>query len=139
MNLCVCLSIVAALLSLLPGPQGEAQPGRTEPAGATLSAAAAPDAGWGERDYLLHYAEAVCLRAAYATLRPEPTPVLEALEAEAWAMVEFTRQEPEVYNAIHGRAAAQGRQEAPARALAACAAWVRRDATEILKPARLSD
>ena len=135
MHLFFCLSIVAALLALAPSPQGQVE----REGGVAAAADAAPDAAWTERDYLLHYAEAVCLRAAYATLEPAPAAALEALDAEAWAMVEFTRQDPEVYNSIHNRASAEGRHTAPARALAACTAWVRRDAAEILKPVRLSD
>ena len=95
-------------------------------------AAPAPDAGWGERDYLLHYATVVCVRGAYSTLAPPASPVLKALDREAWAMVERTRQKPETYDAIHRMAMARGREEPPARALAGCAAWVKDNAAKIL-------
>lgn len=98
-------------------------------------AAPAPDAGWGERDYLLHYATVVCVRGAYGTLAPAALPVLKALDREAWAMVERTRQKPETYDAIHRMAMAHGRDEPPARALAGCAAWVKGNGAKILEGA----
>ena len=55
-------------------------------------AAYAPDSGWGERERLLHYAAVVCVTGAYGTLEPPQTAALAALRAEAWAMVELTRQ-----------------------------------------------
>ena len=98
-----------------------------------------PDAGWSERDYLLHYASTICVRAAYATLEPQPANVLDALAQEAWAMVEFTKQPPTVYDRIHTLATAYGGKEAPARALVACDAWARREAAVLLGGVRLSD
>lgn len=98
-----------------------------------------PDAGWTERDYLLHYASTICVRATYATLDPKPANVLDALAQEAWAMVELTRQEPAVYDRIHTLASERGETEAPARALAACDAWARRNAAAILDNAKLAD
>lgn len=98
-----------------------------------------PDAGWSERDYLLHYATTICVRAAYATLDPKPAGVLDALAQEAWAMVEFTRQAPAIYDRIHTLASERGAKEAPARALAACDAWAKRDAAAILEKAKLDD
>lgn len=98
-----------------------------------------PDAGWTERDYLLHYASTICVRATYATLDPKPANVLDALAQEAWAMVEMTRQAPSVYDHIHTLAAARGGKEAPARALAACEAWAKRDAAAILDGVKVSD
>lgn len=98
-----------------------------------------PDAGWSERDYLLHYASTICVRAVYATLKPEPANVLDALAQEAWAMVEFTKQAPAVYDRIHTLASEYGSKEAPARALAACDAWAGREADAILEGAKLSD
>jgi len=95
----------------------------------------APDAGWGERDYLLHYATVVCVRGAYGMLAPAASPVLKALDREAWAMVERTRQKPETYDAIHRMALAHGRDEPPARALAGCAAWVKGNRATILEHA----
>lgn len=92
-----------------------------------------PDAGWHERDYLLHYATVVCVRGAYGTLAPAPAVVIEALDQEAWAMVEFTRQAPQTYEYIHRLATAYGEAEAPQRALAACGAWVKRETEAILK------
>lgn len=96
-----------------------------------------PDAGWEERDYLLHYAQTVCVHASYATLEPKPTTVLDALAQEAWAMVELSGQEPAVYDRIHRLATEYGRQEAPSRALAGCAAWTRRNAATVLEGANL--
>jgi hypothetical protein len=93
----------------------------------------APDAGWREKDYLLHYAAVVCVHGAYGTLTPTPQTVLDALDQEAWSMVEFTRQSPETYDRIQRLATAFGKAEAPARALAACAAWVKRETEAILK------
>jgi len=98
-----------------------------------------PDAGWTERDYLLHYASTICVRATYATLDPKPANVLDALAQEAWAMVEFTRQAPAVYDRIHTLASERGGKEAPARALAACDAWAKRNAAAILESAKLND
>jgi hypothetical protein len=98
-----------------------------------------PDAGWGERDYLLHYAKTVCVRASYATLKPEPAAVLEALAQEAWAMVEFSSQGPEIYDRIHRMATGYGSAEAPARALAGCSAWGRRNEGAILEGAKLAN
>lgn len=98
-----------------------------------------PDAGWSERDYLLHYASTICVWASYGTLDPKPANVLDALAQETWAMVEFTGQEPAVYDDIHKRAAAYGQQEAPARALAGCAAWTKRNAATVLENAKLPD
>jgi len=93
----------------------------------------APDVGWHERDYLLHYATVVCVHGAYGTLTPPPGPVLKALDQEAWAMVEFTRQTPETYEHIHRLAADHGKAEAPEQALAACGAWAKREAEALLK------
>jgi len=95
--------------------------------------APAPDAGWHEKDYLLHYATVVCVHGAYGTLKPTPQPVLDALDQEAWSMVEFTRQSPETYDRIRRLATAFGKAEAPGRALAACGAWVMRETDAILK------
>jgi hypothetical protein len=99
------------------------------------SGAPAPDAGWQERDYLLHYAAVVCVQGAYGMLKPAPTAALDALGREAWAMVELTRRAPETYARIHDMAMARGKGEAPDRALAACRAWAMRDAAAILRPA----
>jgi hypothetical protein len=99
----------------------------------------APDSGWSEQDRLLHYATVVCVAGAYGTLAPAENAILEALRREAWAMVELTHQEPAVYEALHGQAAAWGRQERPERALAGCAAWVRRNADSLLNDAKLPD
>jgi len=93
----------------------------------------APDAGWHEKDYLLHYAAVVCVHGAYGTLTPAPGLVLDALDQEAWSMVEFTRQAPETYDYIRHLADAYGKAEAPQRALAACIAWVKRETVAILK------
>jgi len=93
----------------------------------------APDAGWREKDYLLHYAAVVCVHGAYGTLTPAPQQVLDALDQEAWSMVEFTRQSPETYDRIHRLATAFGKAETPQRALAACSAWVKRETEAILK------
>jgi hypothetical protein len=117
-------AVIAALLGLGAAGGGHAQQG-----------APPPDAGWGEQDYLLHYAAVVCLQGAYGALEPPASPVLKALGREAWAMVERTRQKPETYDAIHTLAMAHGRQEAPERALAGCNAWVKGSAAEILKHA----
>jgi hypothetical protein len=92
-----------------------------------------PGAGWHEKDYLLHYATVVCVHGAYGTLTPAPGPVLDALDQEAWMMVEFTRQSPETYDYIRRLAEAYGTAEAPQRALAACIAWVSRETLAILK------
>jgi hypothetical protein len=96
-----------------------------------------PDAGWTESDYLLHYAAVVCVQAAYGRLAPAAPAVQEALGREAWAMVELTRQDPAIYDRIHTLAAARGKAEAPARALAGCAAWAKRHADTILQGAVL--
>lgn len=117
-------AVIAALLGLGAAGGGHAQPG-----------APPPDTGWGEQDYLLHYATVVCLQGAYGALEPPASLVLKALGREAWAMVERTRQKPETYDAIHTLAMAHGRRVAPERALAGCNAWVTGSRAEILKHA----
>ena len=133
---------VAALLLPLGDPPGDT-PGAPagEFAAAALPAAAPspPDAGWRERDYLLHYAQVICLRAAYGGLDPAPSQVLEALDAEGWAMVELSHQQPGVYDAIHKKAWAAGGDQAPARALAGCKAWVTGTTGGILNSALRAD
>ena len=133
---------VAALLLPSHGRPGDtADIPTAEVAVAALPAAAAspPDAGWREGDYLLHYAQVICLRAAYGGLDPAPSQVLEALDAEGWAMVELRHQRPEVYDAIHKKAWAVGGDQAPARALAGCKAWVKGSTGGILKSAPRAD
>jgi hypothetical protein len=129
----VFLAVLGAVLALADIPAGQAQ--RAD----SSEAPAPPDAGWTERDYLLHYATVVCVRGAYGTLDPQSAPVLDALDAEAWAMIEFTRQEPAIYEAIHRLATARGEAEAPARALAACATWVKAGVGKILEGADIAD
>jgi hypothetical protein len=113
----LCLAAVQAVSAQAPGERQ----------------APAPDAGWREKDYLLHYAVVVCVHGAYGTLTPAPQQVLDALDQEAWSMVEFTRQSPETYDRIQRLASAFGKAEAPQRALAACSAWVKRETEAILE------
>jgi hypothetical protein len=129
----VFLAVLGAVLMLAEVPSGQAQ--RAD----STEAPALPDAGWTERDYLLHYATVVCVRGAYGTLDPPPAPVLDALDGEAWAMIEFTRQKPATYETIHSLATARGQAEAPARALAACATWAKTGAAQILEGADIAN
>jgi len=126
-------TLLVACLCLFAGP-GIAVPEEYAQKGVVTEK---PDAGWAERDYLLHYASTICVWASYGMLDPKPANVLDALAQEAWAMVEFTGQEPAVYDGIHKRATAYGQREAPARALAGCAAWTARNASTILENAKL--
>ena len=94
-----------------------------------------PDAAWSEPDYLLHYAKVVCLRAAYGALQPAPSQVLEALDTEAWAMVDLGRQKPGTYQAIHTAAWQAGDSQTPERALAGCDVWVKDAEVSLLEGA----